>query len=134
MALLWPEFMAGFGNVFGLGFTLEGFSFVITVNAWMNHLGGFQSRDGRAVDAHPWSALFGNAYFWHEFVHMYFAGYIVAGFLVATPYAWGFLRGRSGRYQRTALTIALSPCGAGSRTPPPRRVKMPREPGLISRL
>jgi cytochrome d ubiquinol oxidase subunit I len=39
---------------------------------------------------------------------MYFAGFIVAGFLVAAPYAWGFLRGRRGRYHRTALTIALS--------------------------
>jgi cytochrome d ubiquinol oxidase subunit I len=147
LGLLWPEFTASFGNVFGLGFTLEGFSFfleaifiaiyvygwdrlsprvhflsgvpvtiagvtgsifVISVNGWMNHPGGFELVDGRAVDAHPWSALFGNSYFWHEFVHMYFAGYIVAGFLVATPYAWGFLRGRWGRYQRTALTIALS--------------------------
>src|SRR5438094_482010 len=39
---------------------------------------------------------------------MYFAGYIVAGFLVAAAYAWGFLRGRWGRYERTALAIALS--------------------------
>jgi cytochrome d ubiquinol oxidase subunit I len=39
---------------------------------------------------------------------MYFAGYIVAGFLVAAAYAWGFLRGRRGRYERTALTVALS--------------------------
>src|SRR5467141_3075140 len=29
LGLLWPEFMARFGNVFGLGFTLEGFSFFI---------------------------------------------------------------------------------------------------------
>jgi cytochrome bd ubiquinol oxidase subunit I len=147
LGLLWPVFMARFADVFGLGFTLEGFSFfveaifiaiyvygwdrlpprlhirsgvpvaiagaagsmfVISVNGWMNHPGGFELRDGRAVDAHPWSALFGNPYFWHEFVHMYFAGYIVAGFLVATPYAWGFLRGRWGRYQRTALTVGLS--------------------------
>jgi cytochrome bd ubiquinol oxidase subunit I len=147
LGLLWPVFMANFGNVFGLGFTLEGFSFfveaifiaiyvygwdrlpprlhllsgvpvaiagvtgslfVIAVNGWMNHPGGFVRRDGRAVDAHPWSALFGNSYFWHEFVHMYFAGYIVAGFLVAVPYAWGFLRGRRDRYRRTALTVALS--------------------------
>jgi len=145
--LLWPGFMAAFGNVFGLGFTLEGFSFfveaifiaiyvygwdrlpprrhflagipvviagvsgslfVISVNGWMNHPGGFELGDGRAIDAHPWSALFGNPYFWHEFVHMYFAGYVVAGFLVAGVYAWGFLRGRPGRYERTALTIALS--------------------------
>src|SRR5437879_1137274 len=144
--LLWPGFMAAFGNVFGLGFTLEGFSFfveaifiaiyvygwdrlsprrhflagipvviagvtgslfVISVNGWMNHPGGFELGDGRAVDAQPWSALFGNPYFWHEFVHMYFAGYVVAGFLVAGVYARGFLHGRPGRYGRTALTIAL---------------------------
>src|SRR6266540_1394788 len=147
LGLLWPGFMATFGNVFGLGFTLEGFSFfleaifigiyvygwdrlsprmhilsaipiiitgfsgslmVIAVNGWMNHPSGFTLQDGRAVDVHPWSALFGNSHFWHEFVHMYFAGYIVTGFLVATPYAWGFLRGRRGRYERTALAVALS--------------------------
>jgi cytochrome d ubiquinol oxidase subunit I len=65
-------------------------------------------RDCKVVDDDPWSALFANTHFWHEFVHMYFAGFIVAGFLVAAPYAWGFLRGRRGRYERTALTIALS--------------------------
>ncbi|MDT7712452.1 MAG: cytochrome bd ubiquinol oxidase subunit, partial [Pseudonocardiales bacterium] len=125
LGLLWPAFMANFANVFGLGFTLEGFSFfieaifigiyvygwdrisprlhllagipvviagvtgslfVIAVNGFMNHPTGFVLRDGRAVDAHPWSALFGNSYFWHEFVHMYFAGYIVAGFLIAAVY------------------------------------------------
>ncbi len=145
LGLLWPEWFASFGNVFGLSFALEGFSFfieaifiaiyvygwdrirprmhllagvpvaiagvtgaifVISVNGWMNHPTGFKLRDGRAVDVHPWAALLGNSYFWHEFVHMYFAGYIVAGFLVAS--AWGFLRGRWGRYERTALTIALS--------------------------
>ena len=147
LGLLWPGFMAAFGDVFGLGFALEGFSFfleaifiaiyvygwdrlspwrhfltgipvalagvagslfVIAVNAWMNNPGGFVLRDGRAADVDPWAALFGNPYLWHEFVHMYFAGYIVAGFLVAGVYAWEWLRGRWGRYQRTALTIALS--------------------------
>jgi cytochrome d ubiquinol oxidase subunit I len=39
---------------------------------------------------------------------MYVAGYIVTGFLVAGVYAWEYLRGRWGRYQQTALTIALS--------------------------
>ena len=65
-------------------------------------------RTARVVDVHPWSALFGNSYFWHEFVHMYFAGYIVAGFLVAGVYAWALLRGRRGRYERTALAIPLA--------------------------
>jgi cytochrome d ubiquinol oxidase subunit I len=148
LGLLWPQFMASFGNVFGLAFTLEGFSFfveaifiaiyvygwdrlsprlhllsgipvaiagvagslfVISANGWMNNPGGFRLEDGKAVDVHPWSALFGNPYFWHEFVHMYVAGYIVSGFLVAAVYAWGYLRGgRWSRYHRTALTIALS--------------------------
>jgi cytochrome d ubiquinol oxidase subunit I len=80
----------------------------------MNHPTGFVFRHGKAVDVHPWSALFGNSYFWHEFVHMYFAGFIVAGFLVAAAYAWGFLRGRRGRYERTALTVALSAAAIAS--------------------
>jgi cytochrome bd ubiquinol oxidase subunit I len=147
LGLLWPGLMANFGDAFGLGFALEGFSFfveaifiaiyvygwerlkprlhflsgvpvviagitgsffVISVNGWLNHPSGFTLRDGRAVDVEPWSALFGNQFFYHEFVHMYFAGYIVAGFVVASVYAWGFLRGRRGRYERAALTIALS--------------------------
>jgi len=147
LGLLWPVWMQDFGNVFGLGFTLEGFSFfveaifigiyvygwdrisprlhflsgipiavagitgsmfVISVNAWMNHPTGFTLKDGRAVNAHPWQALFANPFFWSEYVHMYFAGYIVCGFLLAGAYAWGYLRGRRGRYERTALSISLS--------------------------
>jgi len=147
LGLLWPVWIQDFGNVFGLGFTLEGFSFfteaifigiyaygwdrlkprlhfwsgipiavagvagsffVIAVNAWMNHPTGFTLRNGQAVDAHPWSALFANPFFWSEYVHMYFAAYIVAGFLMAGAYAWAFLRGRRGRYERTAFGISLS--------------------------
>jgi cytochrome d ubiquinol oxidase subunit I len=147
LGLLWPGWMAAFGNVFGLGFALEGFSFfveaifiavyvygwdrlgprahfasgipvaiagitgslfVISVNGWMNNPSGFTLRDGRAIGENPWSALFANRFFWHEAVHMYFAGFIVAGFLIASAYAWGFLRGRRGRYERMALTIALT--------------------------
>jgi cytochrome d ubiquinol oxidase subunit I len=39
---------------------------------------------------------------------MYFAGFIVCGFLVASAYAVGHLRGRRGRYERIALTIPLT--------------------------
>jgi cytochrome d ubiquinol oxidase subunit I len=147
MGLLWPNFTATFGDVFGLGFAVEGFSFfieaifigiyvygwdrlsprahlasglpivvsgftgslmVIAVNAWMNHPGGFTLRAGRAVDVHPFDALFGNPYLWHELVHMYLAAYIVAGFLVAGAYSYARLRGRFGRYERTALAIPLT--------------------------
>jgi cytochrome d ubiquinol oxidase subunit I len=147
MGLLWPNFMATFGSVFGLGFAVEGFSFfveaifigiyvygwdrlsprahfasgipivisgftgsltVIAVNAWMNHPTGFRLSGGEAVDVHPVAALFGNNYLWHELVHMYVAAYIVVGFLVAGAYAFGRLRGRWGRYERTALAIPLT--------------------------
>jgi cytochrome d ubiquinol oxidase subunit I len=81
---------------------------VIAVNAWMNHPSGFRIVDGRAVDVHPWQALFGNPYFWHELVHMYLAGYIVTGFALAAVYAFGRLRGRWGRYERAALAVPLT--------------------------
>jgi cytochrome d ubiquinol oxidase subunit I len=81
---------------------------VITVNAWMNHPGGFTLRNGQVVDVHPLKALFGNSYFWHELIHMYIAGYIVSGFVLAGCYAFGRLRGHWGRYERTALAIPLT--------------------------
>jgi cytochrome bd ubiquinol oxidase subunit I len=147
MGLLWPGFMARFGDVFGLGFALEGFSFfveaifiaiyvygwdrlsprthflsgipvvvagltgsltVISVNAWMNHPRGFALRGGQAVDVDPWGALFGNPHLWPELTHMYIAGYIVAGLLVAGAYAWRWLCGERSRYVRTALVIPLT--------------------------
>jgi cytochrome d ubiquinol oxidase subunit I len=81
---------------------------VIAVNAWMNHPGGFAVRNGKVVDVHPLSALFANSYLWHELIHMYIAGYIVTGFLVASCYAFGRLRGRWGRYEQTALLVPLT--------------------------
>jgi cytochrome d ubiquinol oxidase subunit I len=147
LGLLWPGFMATFGDVFGLGFTLEAFSFfveaifiaiyvygwdrlsprahflsgipvvvagfigslmVISVNAWMNSPSGFTLERGQVTDVRPLEALFGNDYLWHEYVHMYVAAYIVAGFLTAGVYALGWLRGRRGRYERVALVVPLT--------------------------
>src|ERR1700754_2577232 len=147
MGLLWPNFMATFGSVFGLGFAIEGFSFfmeaifigiyvygwgrlsprahfwsgipivitgftgswvVIAVNAWMNHPSGFTLVGGKVTQVHPWHALFANTYLWHELIHMYLAGYIVTGFVVAACYSVGRLRGRGTpptRYERVALAI-----------------------------
>jgi cytochrome bd ubiquinol oxidase subunit I len=83
---------------------------VISVNAWMNHPSGFKLRDGKAVDVHPLAALFGNSFLWQELIHMYLAGYIVTGFLLAGAYAFGRLRNRRPptRYERTALAIPLT--------------------------
>jgi cytochrome bd ubiquinol oxidase subunit I len=81
---------------------------VIAVNAWMNHPSGFRLLDGKAVDVHPLKALFDNSFLWPELAHMYIAGYIVVGFLLAGAYAIGRLRGRWTRYERTALAIPLT--------------------------
>ncbi|HEU4975451.1 MAG TPA: cytochrome ubiquinol oxidase subunit I [Baekduia sp.] len=95
----------------GIPIVITGFTgslMVIAVNAWMNHPGGFRLVGGRVVDVHPWSALFGNSYLWHELIHMYVAAYIVTGFVVAAPYAYQRFRGRWGRYERTALALPLT--------------------------
>jgi cytochrome bd ubiquinol oxidase subunit I len=95
----------------GIPIAIAGFTgslTVISVNGWMNHPTGFRLSNGRVVDVHPFSALFGNSYFWHELVHMYLAGYMVTGFVLAGAYAFGRLRGRWGRYERTALAIPLA--------------------------
>src|ERR1700747_1036754 len=81
---------------------------VISGNTWMNHPGGFRLEGGRVTDVHPLSALFGNSYLWHELIHMYIAGYIVSGFILAGCYAFRLLRGRRRRYERTALAIPLT--------------------------
>jgi cytochrome bd ubiquinol oxidase subunit I len=81
---------------------------VISVNAWMQHPSGFHIVGGHVVGVHPLAALFGNSFLWNELIHMYLAGFIVAGFLLATPYALKRLRGELSRYERTALAIPLS--------------------------
>jgi cytochrome d ubiquinol oxidase subunit I len=144
--LLWPNFMATFGEVFGIAFGLEGISFfveaifiaiyvygwdrlsprthflagipivisgfagsfnVIAVNGWMNTPDGFQIVDGKVSNPQPWDALI-NAQMWHELIHMYLAGYIVAGFIVAGVYAYAWLNGRRDHYHRTGLVVALA--------------------------
>ena len=90
---------------------LMGSLMVISVNAWMNHPSGFRLLAGKALDVHPLAALFGNSFLWPELVHMYIAGYIVTGFLLAGAYACGRLRRSSAaptRYERTALAIPLA--------------------------
>ncbi|HEV7805027.1 MAG TPA: cytochrome ubiquinol oxidase subunit I, partial [Solirubrobacteraceae bacterium] len=87
---------------------LTGSLFVLSVNSWMNAPRGFTVRDGHVTDVEPLTALFRNAHLGFELVHMYLAGFIVTGFLVAAAYAVGRLRGHWGRYERIALTIPLT--------------------------
>ncbi len=87
---------------------LTGSLFVLAVNSWMNDPGGFKLVAGKVTDIEPVKALFGNGHLGFELVHMYLAGFIVTGFLVAAAYAVGRLRGQWGRYERIALTIPLT--------------------------
>jgi len=107
----WDRLPPRWHAVTGIPVVVAGFTgswMVITVNGWMNHPQGFRIVNGRVVDVHPLTALFGNPFFWHELIHMYVAGYIVTGFLLAAPYAWAGLRGRWGRYERTAFAIPFA--------------------------
>jgi len=81
-----------------------GAMWVIGVNSWMNDPTGFRVANGKVVDVHPFTAIF-NGHIWHEMIHMYLAAYMVAGFVVAGIYAWGWLRGKRDRYipRRTDL-------------------------------
>jgi cytochrome bd ubiquinol oxidase subunit I len=63
--------------------------------------------NGRVVDANPVGAMFGPST-WPQFVHMLIAAYMVTGYLVASVYAVGMLRGRRDRYQRFGLLIPLT--------------------------
>jgi cytochrome d ubiquinol oxidase subunit I len=87
---------------------LTGSLFVLAVNSWMNDPGGFTLVGAKVTDVRPLRALFANGHLGYELVHMYLAGFIVTGFLVASAYAVGRLRGRWGRYERIALTIPLT--------------------------
>ncbi len=107
----WDRFKPRTHLLTGIPVIIAGFTGslnVIAVNAWMNHPSGFTLRGGTVTHVHPWDALFGNSFLWHELVHMYLAGYMVTGFVVAGIYAFGRLRGRWGDYERTALAIPLA--------------------------
>ena len=145
--LLWPEFMARFGDAFGIAFAIEGIFFfveaiflaiyiygwkrlggwahfwsgvpmlvsgiggafsVVTANAWMNTPQGFTlDGAGRVIDTEPLQVLFSPAWS-YEVPHMILAAYMVAGFLFASVYAVGMLRGRRDRHHRLGLLIPLT--------------------------
>jgi cytochrome bd ubiquinol oxidase subunit I len=144
--LLWPEFMARFGDVFGILFAIEGIFFfteaifiaiyiygwkrlsgwahfwtgvpvviagvggaysVVAVNSWMNRPGGYTlAADGSVKSVDLWKVIF-NGGVPYQVPHMILAAYIVTGFLVASVYAVGMLRGRRDRHHRLGLLIPL---------------------------
>jgi cytochrome bd ubiquinol oxidase subunit I len=145
--LLWPNFMARFGDAFGIAFAVEGLFFfteaiflaiyiygwkrlsgwahfwsgvpmvitgiggafsVVTANSWMNQPQGFTlDAAGKVVETEPFKVLFNPAW-GYEVPHMILAAYMVAGFLVASIYAAGMLRGRRDRLHRLGMLIPLT--------------------------
>ncbi|WP_238993620.1 cytochrome ubiquinol oxidase subunit I [Nocardioides caldifontis] len=80
---------------------------VIAVNAWMNAPVGFDLVDGQVTNIDPWAVLLNPDAFW-QFLHMWVAAYMVAGFTLASVYAVGFLRGRGDRPHSLGFRVAFA--------------------------
>jgi cytochrome d ubiquinol oxidase subunit I len=100
----WKHFWAGVPIVItGLGGAFS----VVAVNSWMNQPQGFSPTTGDVTHVEPLKVIF-NPAVPYEVPHMILAAYLVTGFLVASVYAVGMLRGRRDRYHRLGLLIPLT--------------------------
>ena len=90
-----PVAIAGIGGTFS----------VVAANGWMNQPAGFVlGADGRVAAVTPLEVIFNRATF-YEVPHMLLAAYMVTGFLLASVYAVGLLRGHTDRYVRLGFLI-----------------------------
>lgn len=93
-----PMFVTGIGGAFS----------VVAANSWMNQPQGFTlDAAGKVVDVDAWKVLI-NPATGYEVPHMILAAYMVVGFLVASIYAVGMLKGRRDRLHRLGLLIPLT--------------------------
>jgi len=101
----WAHFWSGVPMVLtGVG----GAFAVVAANSWMNQPQGFTlGPAGNVVDTNPVEVLF-NPATGYEVPHMILAAYMVVGFLVASIYAVGMLKGRRDRLHRLGLLIPLT--------------------------
>ncbi|HKG66757.1 MAG TPA: cytochrome ubiquinol oxidase subunit I [Solirubrobacteraceae bacterium] len=101
----WTHFWSGVPIPFcGLGGAFS----VVAVNSWMNQPQGYtMSSGGEVTDVDPLKVIF-NPAVPYEVPHMILAAYLVTGFLVASVYAVGMLRGRRDRYHRLGLLVPLT--------------------------
>jgi cytochrome bd ubiquinol oxidase subunit I len=101
----WAHFWSGVPMVVtGIGGAFS----VVAANAWMNQPQGFTlDAAGKVVDTDPLKVLF-NPATGYEVPHMILAAYMVVGFLVASIYAVGMLKGRRDRLHRLGLLIPLT--------------------------
>ena len=81
---------------------------VIAANAWMNSPQGVTlDSSGNVVEVDPIGVIFNDAMPLMA-AHMIVAAYLVGGFLVASVYATGMLRGRRDRYHRLGFIIPFT--------------------------
>ena len=101
----WPHFWTGVpipvAGIFGS-------ASVVAANAWMNSPQGVTlDSSGMIVDVDPVAVIFNDAMPLMA-AHMIIAAYLVGGFLIASVYATGMLRGRRDRYHRLGFIIAFT--------------------------
>jgi cytochrome d ubiquinol oxidase subunit I len=100
----WTHFWCGVPIVItGIGGAFS----VVAVNSWMNQPQGFSPTSGDVTSVEPLKVIFNPAVS-YEVPHMILAAYLVTGFIVASVYAVGMLRGRRDRYHRLGLLIPLT--------------------------
>jgi cytochrome d ubiquinol oxidase subunit I len=101
----WAHFWTGVPIVLaGIGGSVS----VVAANGWMNTPTGFTLNSaGKVTSVDPWKVMFNPAMKLMS-VHMVVAAYVVGGFLVASVYAVGLLRGRADRYHRLGFIIPFS--------------------------
>ncbi|MGN6258370.1 MAG: cytochrome ubiquinol oxidase subunit I [Solirubrobacterales bacterium] len=101
----WAHFWSGIPMVVtGIGGAFS----VVAANAWMNQPQGFTlNAAGKVVEVEPVKVLI-NAATGYEVPHMILAAYMVVGFLVASIYAVGMLKGRRDRLHQLGLLIPLT--------------------------
>jgi cytochrome bd ubiquinol oxidase subunit I len=101
----WTHFWLGFPIPF---VALLGAFSIISANAWMNTPAGFTlDANGRPTNIDPVDAIFNKA-LPLELAHFVLAAYMAAGFMVASIYVVGWLRGRRDRYHRLGILIPFT--------------------------
>ena len=101
----WAHFWSGVPiAISGIGGAFS----VIAANSWMNTPAGFTlGPNGQVNHVNVADVIFNTSVF-HEFVHMWVAAYMVAGFLLASIYAVLMLRGQRDHYHRLGFLIPFT--------------------------
>jgi len=101
----WTHFWTGVPVVLS---GILGSASVVAANAWMNEPSGFtMDASGQITAVDPWGVIFNKA-MPLQALHMIVAAYVVGGFLIASVYAMGMLRGRRDRYHRIGFLIPFT--------------------------